>query len=513
MGITDVVEDLADDVLEFGSAVASGAAGVAVGIADAMQSGITRMGEGGFAEAGGHIYVEGASEISKLNPFSLPLDPVLKEELRETFGALVDEIRITYEATLWELKVGLFKITESNGQTFGHRVYIKRPKLEPDHPEYEDQLELIAHELVHSRQYDEAGKSLLLFGNRYFRSLYKAKLVYRMNPMEIEARAVAGCLMRRRKRLAGIVGVHRTKWTPGWTHFVPFVSQGVPHYLAYKAEAGLAAIDRIKPFANGVEELARLQWSPGWTSFVPYFIVDDGTWIKPRPPSEVPHLLSYKASSGEVAIDTLQPNGRVQNRWRSKWTPGWTHMFGFRMEGRSCLFSYRAATGEAAIDRIAITNDGTETLWRSGPGEYAKDWTTFFPLTLDGAEPHYFAYKAVTGEFFIHRIKTELDGVEEIKRGKLNPGFSSLMPYRRRGNEPNHFLMYRSATGSVALLRIRSSLMPEIIWCHKWSKGWTSFMPFELEGEPHYLAYKAGSGDAAIDKISGPKAPPPLKPK
>ena len=45
----------------------------------------------------------------------------------------------------------------------------------------------------------------------------------------------------------------------------------------------------------------------------------------------------------------------------------------------------------------------------------------------------------------------------------------------------------------------------DIIWSatgnEKWTKGWTAFVPFLLGGKPHYLAYKSGSGQVAIDRI------------
>ena len=39
------------------------------------------------------------------------------------------------------------------------------------------------------------------------------------------------------------------------------------------------------------------------------------------------------------------------------------------------------------------------------------------------------------------------------------------------------------------------------IWCDEWTKGWTAFFPFMLNGQPFHLAYKKKEGTVAIDSI------------
>jgi hypothetical protein len=36
----------------------------------------------------------------------------------------------------------------------------------------------------------------------------------------------------------GVTGVWSSTWTKGWTHFMPFVRNGIPHYVAYKSATG-----------------------------------------------------------------------------------------------------------------------------------------------------------------------------------------------------------------------------------------------------------------------------------
>jgi hypothetical protein len=38
-------------------------------------------------------------------------------------------------------------------------------------------------------------------------------------------------------------------------------------------------------------------------------------------------------------------------------------------------------------------------------------------------------------------------------------------------------------------------------WCDQWTGGWTSFVPFVLNGKPFHLAYKIKAGTPAIDSI------------
>jgi hypothetical protein len=145
------------------------------------------LGENLVAEGGGHLYASGSMIISNWNRNgdTRPLDDYQKRHLRPAFGSLVDRVQVTYRARLWE-EVKLLGIrigTASSAQTFGHRIYLK----EEYRPHNKYQLFLLAHELVHSRQFEDAGKSLIRFGNRYFRGYYRAGFDYRTNLMEHEA--------------------------------------------------------------------------------------------------------------------------------------------------------------------------------------------------------------------------------------------------------------------------------------------------------------------------------------
>ena len=99
----------------------------------------------------------------------------------------MDGVRVLYGVpTLDHWTVGGYTIDINNtaGITFGYKIYINE---QFDQMSREDRVLLLAHELVHVRQYrDEAGESLAKFGEKYFRGLANVGN-YEDNPMEVEA--------------------------------------------------------------------------------------------------------------------------------------------------------------------------------------------------------------------------------------------------------------------------------------------------------------------------------------
>jgi hypothetical protein len=79
-------------------------------------------------------------------------------------------------------------------------------------------------------------------------------------------------------------------------------------------------------------------------------------------------------------------------------------------------------------------------------------------------------------------------------------GWTAFMPFML--NAEQHYLAYKKGSGDVDFDRIRvDGRGVDTIWEDTWAKGWTTFMPFVLNREPHYLAYKSGTGDVDIDRI------------
>jgi hypothetical protein len=106
-----------------------------------------------------------------------------KNALRTRFGSLVDRVVITWNAAPLD-KWGPLQIGNTIAQTYGYRIYIDEPYTTNWS---RDTLELVAHEMVHSLQYDRVGASLSNFGYHYFKNWALAGFSYRKNVMEQEA--------------------------------------------------------------------------------------------------------------------------------------------------------------------------------------------------------------------------------------------------------------------------------------------------------------------------------------
>lgn len=114
-----------------------------------------------------------------------PLDDRVKAALRPSFGALVDRVRVIWDAIPLDRWSPVQPGGTTLGMTFGHEIYIAYPRpVEWS----ESDLELILHELVHTRQFEELGHSFSEFGYRYFKGWARAGFQYFPNRMEAHAR-------------------------------------------------------------------------------------------------------------------------------------------------------------------------------------------------------------------------------------------------------------------------------------------------------------------------------------
>lgn len=178
---------------------------------------LSDLGNQTWGEVGQWLYVGAAALMLERNPISEPLTAQQKGDLRPYFGNLVDEVRIHWGSLMLD-EVSLETLLDaaeapgiirqyvrnllsgesiewqelfhfSAGQTFGLDIYINDAK---DDYSCRRATLLLAHELVHSRQYQERGSSLRNFGRDYFEgygSGFSSDLrgSYGQNPMEREA--------------------------------------------------------------------------------------------------------------------------------------------------------------------------------------------------------------------------------------------------------------------------------------------------------------------------------------
>jgi Domain of unknown function (DUF4157) len=131
-----------------------------------------------------------AAQIMKIrNPQGVSLDAAQKGYLRPLFGNLVDRVTVVHGAKLLDRWSQGGKEThiggvDSSAQTYCDRIYIRGSYRSHD----TDRLVLLAHELTHSQQCQQAG-GIGKFGERYFQGYYQAGQNYQNNPLEKSARA------------------------------------------------------------------------------------------------------------------------------------------------------------------------------------------------------------------------------------------------------------------------------------------------------------------------------------
>lgn len=118
------------------------------------------------------------------NPRQAPLADDLKARLRPRFGALVDRVKLHWNATLpddWPMLHVKDAFMDVGAQTFGSHIFVASPSTSPS-------LTTLAHELVHARQAERLGGTLGFY-RAYCRAFYRAGFSYANNELELEAYA------------------------------------------------------------------------------------------------------------------------------------------------------------------------------------------------------------------------------------------------------------------------------------------------------------------------------------
>jgi len=124
----------------------------------------------------------------------------------------------------------------------------------------------------------------------------------------------------------------------------------------------------------------------------------------------------------------------------------------------------------------------------SGPGAGLNDH--MHPWTTTPADV--LDFEAINGYFY--------PAFNAMWEDDWTHGWTTFMPFMLDGRY--HYLSYKVDSGDVHIDRIRADGRGvDTVWEDTWTTGWTSFMPFLLNGSPHYLAYKVGNGAVAIDRI------------
>lgn len=142
-----------------------------------------------WGEAGRFGYTAAAAIMAKRSPTGKPISSEYRSALYPFFGETVHKVTLHWSTPpLNEWVADKFKVslenTDTVAQTFGYDIYIKY--REGENSPYEE-LELLAHELIHTQQFEKHDRSYSKFGYHYFKEYKKANLSYKNNKLEREA--------------------------------------------------------------------------------------------------------------------------------------------------------------------------------------------------------------------------------------------------------------------------------------------------------------------------------------
>jgi hypothetical protein len=214
--------------------------------------------------------------------------------------------------------------------------------------------------------------------------------------------------------------------------------------------------------------------------------------------------LTYMTLFGDPSLrlrlrsGALPPAPAVQQVWAGRWTAGWTSMLPLTVGGQPQLFSYKAASGAAAVDVFNAGGQGTTGVWT---GSWPVGYTSVETFYL-GGQPHLLAYNAATGAVAIHRVLSPSNqGTTELWHASWSTGWTAIVPLVLGGHP--HLLEYKVSDGTVAIDRVDDNgLGTTELWRSTWTTGWTSLLAISIGGQPHLFSYKAGDGQVAIDRIN-----------
>lgn len=159
----------------------------------------------------------------------------------------------------------------------------------------------------------------------------------------------------------------------------------------------------------------------------------------------------------------------------------------------------RAAFGGELID----TWEGDESSWgHYGNGEKLTSSNCpgreFLPFDQAGKH-HLFAYTPGTGATGIASINANATGITNPWGTTANLRWTHFMPFTLDGDQ--RYIAYKSYSGEAHYDRIGTN-GPTKLSGKSWSAGWTHLMPFTLGGKPYFVAYNSLTGDENVDRIN-----------
>jgi hypothetical protein len=242
--------------------------------------------------------------------------------------------------------------------------------------------------------------------------------------------------------------------------------------------------------SDSAEELTSVN-CPG-NSFVPFTI------------NAVRYMLIYKPGStegpgGPAKIVRLAPDGKgVTTTFSGFLGQRLTHLVPFTTGIHPHFFDYKASTGEVRFFRLALGGQGMTLL---SSGKWWKGWTHFTPFSL-GGKPYFLAYDSVNGYANIDRIHPDGTGSRKVYGDTWTKGWTHFVPYVMG---PKQFvLLYKGGSGEAKVVELKSvggSVSVSTVWTGTWSTGWTHLVPVKHKGSVRLLAYRATTGEVSYGRL------------
>ena len=282
-------------------------------------------------------------------------------------------------------------------------------------------------------------------------------------------------------------------WSKGWTSIVPFTMNGKQYLLLHKDSTDdnvrKTAIEEIKPNLKETSEIWTGQWASGWTSLVP---------LKKN---QTNYLFAYKIDGSKTAIDEIHSDFSMTAHREASWTEGYTNFAPFTMNGNNYLLGYKLYTGRVSIEKINLSGNttNTEEVWN---GNFSIGWTSIVPFTMN-QQPHFLLYKLDEGTVEIHKVNPNAQGLSRLSQlwiSKWSKGWTSIVPFTM--NKVPHQLLYKSWSGDTVISKVKANGNGVTdVRRFKWTPGWTNIIPFESNGQTHLFMYKRNSGTIGISSI------------
>jgi hypothetical protein len=279
-----------------------------------------------------------------------------------------------------------------------------------------------------------------------------------------------------------------------------------PAVLAYDTGSGVATLWAVAADAGAVNPTFTSQWNLGVSQVVPIALAGSAG------------LLIYNGQTGRVEIDRIAGDGTsIVTVWPSQWTTGWASIVSYACAGQPFLFSYKETEGRATIDRVAGDGSGVSGRFDGPIGDgftafVAAERTDWMDPAVRPGGALLLGYRGDSAELVAWTIPDDGSSLTEIARMSTIAFATSMVGVRARNelivalnNAVNGETrwVYASDIG-ISIGQITpaaSGIHLAELGTTAWSLGWTAIASFQLGGQPHWIAYRAGDGTLVIDRI------------